>query len=73
VEVAVSPECQGRGIGAELIERLLADRTEATCVLITRVDSRAHVLYRRLGFEVIVEMAFAVRGARFYIMGKRLR
>ena len=73
VEVAVSPECQGRGIGAALIERLLADRTEATCVLSTRVDSRAHELYRRLGFEVIVEMAFAVRGARFYIMGKRLR
>jgi ribosomal protein S18 acetylase RimI-like enzyme len=73
VEVAVSPVCQARGIGAALIDALLADRTEATCVLSTRVDSRAHVLYRRLGFEEIVEMAFAARGARFYIMGKRLR
>jgi ribosomal protein S18 acetylase RimI-like enzyme len=73
VEVAVSPSCQGQGIGTALIDRLLDGRPETTCVLSTRVDSRAHVLYRRIGFEQIVEMAFAVRGARFYIMGKRLR
>ena len=73
VEVAVDPACQAKGIGAALIARLLAGRTEATCVLSTRIDSRAHALYKRLGFEGVTEMAFAPRGARFYIMGKRLR
>lgn len=73
VEVAVLPEFQGCGIGVALIERLLRGRPEATCVLSTRTDSRAHQLYRRLGFEVISEMSFAPGGAMFYVMGKDLR
>jgi len=73
VEVAVDPAYQALGIGEALITQLLDGRPEATCVLSTRTDSRAHALYKRLGFEVITEMAFAPRGARFYIMGKRLR
>lgn len=72
VEVAVAPAHQGQGIGAALIERLLEGRPEATCVLSTRTDSRAHHLYRRLGFEVVTEMLFSSDGAPFYIMGKRL-
>jgi ribosomal protein S18 acetylase RimI-like enzyme len=72
VEVAVLPERQGQGIGAALIGCLLHGRPEATCVLSTRTDSDAHHLYRRLGFEVIVEMAFATGGAMFYVMGKEL-
>ncbi|HET7737852.1 MAG TPA: GNAT family N-acetyltransferase [Tepidiformaceae bacterium] len=72
VEIAVSPAHQGKGIGSALIERLLRDRDEATCVLSTRTDSEAHRLYRRHGFEVIVEMAFVSRGALFFVMGKRL-
>lgn len=72
VEIAVQPSHQGLGIGAALIEALLRDREEASCVLSTRVDSRAHYLYRRLGFEVLNEMQFAPGGAPFYIMGRRL-
>lgn len=73
VEVAVHPRHQGKGLGAALIATLLDGRPEATCVLSTRTDSDAHRLYRRLGFEVIDEMAFVAGGARFYIMGRRLR
>jgi ribosomal protein S18 acetylase RimI-like enzyme len=72
VEVAVAPQCQGAGIGSALIHRLLEGRPEKTAVLSTRTDSRAHNLYRRLGFEVIVEMPFAPHGAPFYVMGKQL-
>lgn len=72
VEIAVSPSRQRRGVGTLLIERLLRDRPEATCVLSTRTDSEAHRLYSRLGFEVIREMSFVPRGALFYVMGRRL-
>lgn len=72
VEIAVAPRCQGNGIGAALILALLEVRPEASCVLSTRTDSDAHRLYRRMGFEVLTEMAFASGGAPFYIMGKRL-
>lgn len=72
VEVAVAPRFQSAGIGRALIVRLLENRPEATCVLSTRTDSRAHELYRRMGFEVITEMAFHLGGARFYVMGKHL-
>lgn len=72
VEIAVQPSHQGQGIGSELISRLLEGRDEATCVLSTRVDSRAHQLYRRLGFEVLTEMVFAANGAPFFIMGRPL-
>lgn len=72
VEIAVQPSHQGMGIGARLIEALLAGREEATCVLSTRTDSRAHLLYRRLGFEEVHEMRFASNGAPFYIMGRKL-
>jgi ribosomal protein S18 acetylase RimI-like enzyme len=73
VEVAVAPGSQGRGIGQRLIAELLAGRQEATCVLSTRTDSRAHELYRRLGFEVIREMTFVPGGYPFYVMGKKLQ
>ncbi|MCZ2109876.1 MAG: GNAT family N-acetyltransferase [Dehalococcoidia bacterium] len=73
VEVAVEPKHQSEGVGTALIRQLLDGRDEHTCVLSTRTDSDAHYLYQRLGFEVITEMLFAVRGAPFYVMGKRLR
>lgn len=72
VEVAVDPAFQGHGIGQKLIDSLLEGRDEATCVLSTRTDSRAHVLYCRLGFEVITEMRFSPSGAPFYVMGRPL-
>ena len=73
VEIAVHPALQGRGVGALLVGALLAGRAEATCVLSTRTDSRAHRLYARLGFEVITEMPFGPGGPPFYVMGKHLR
>jgi len=73
VEVAVHPRQQGKGIGTALIAALLEGRPERTCVLSTRIDSDAHRLYRRLGFEVIDQMSFIAGGAPFYIMGRRLR
>lgn len=73
VEIAVHPAVQGNGIGAELVDELLAPRSEATCVLSTRTDSEAHYLYRRLGFEEVKEMAFTTGGYPFYVMGKKLR
>jgi ribosomal protein S18 acetylase RimI-like enzyme len=72
VEVAVRPGCQGAGIGRALITELLNGRAEATCVLSTRTDSRAHHLYSRLGFATIIEMQFASNGAPFYVMGRPL-
>ena len=73
VEIAVHPALQGQGIGAELIDELLASRDESTCVLSTRTDSEAHRLYRKLGFQELREMAFTKGGFPFYVMGKRLR
>lgn len=72
VELAVHPDRQGRGIGTALVAALLAGRPERTCMLSTRCDSRAHELYRRLGFEEVCKMPFVPRGQLFYIMGKRL-
>ena len=73
VEIAVHPDFQNRGIGALLVEQLLSGRPEATCVLSTRTDSRAHELYARLGFEMLKEMRFTPGGKPFYVMGKALR
>jgi ribosomal protein S18 acetylase RimI-like enzyme len=73
VELAVAPGWQSRGVGTALIVQLTDGLAEATCVLSTRTDSRAHNLYRRVGFEVIVEMTFAPGGEPFYVMGKKLR
>jgi len=71
-EVAVAPRRQNRGIGGALVNELLKNRSEETCVLSTRTDSDAHRLYDRLGFEAILSMRFATAGALFFIMGKRL-
>lgn len=73
VELAVHPRCQRQGIATALVESLIEGRAERTCVLSTRTDSDAHLLYSRLGFERIAEMAFTARGALFYIMGLRLQ
>jgi len=73
VEIAVHPALQGNGIGEELIFRLLDGRREATCVLSTRIDSEAHRLYRRVGFEALIELSFTPGAMPFYVMGKRLR
>jgi len=72
VEVAVAPAFQSLGVGWAVVTALLEGRPESTAVLSTRTDSRAHILYGRLGFQVITEMRFALNGYPFYVMGKRL-
>ena len=72
VEIAVAPSFQGTGVGAALIDHLLRGLGRSSCVLSTRTDSRAHVLYARLGFEMLAEMRFFPGAYPFYVMGKRL-
>lgn len=71
-ELAVAPPYQGFGIGRALIETLLRERSERTCVLSTRADSDAHLLYERVGFETLCTMTFRNGGAPFLVMGKVL-
>lgn len=71
-ELAVTPAYQGFGIGSALIAALLKGRSERTCVLSTRADSDAHILYERLGFETLCTMPFRSGGAPFLVMGKVL-
>lgn len=71
-ELAVAPAYQGFGIGSALIASLLKGRSERTCVLSTRADSDAHILYARLGFETLCKMPFRAGGAPFLVMGKVL-
>ena len=73
VELAVHPRCQRQGVATALIEALIEGQSERTCVLSTRTDSEAHLLYSRLGFEPITQMPFAPKGALFHIMGLRLQ
>lgn len=70
VEIAVLPSEQGQGIGTQLIDSLLANRPEPGCLLSTRIDSRAHQLYERLGFSVLGEIKFTDLNTPYYVMGK---
>ncbi|MFN0093255.1 MAG: GNAT family N-acetyltransferase [Dehalococcoidia bacterium] len=72
-EVAVHPKAQSSGLGTALVTAFEAARTEHTSLLSTRKDSRAHLLYRRLGYDVLFESPFVQGGLPFYVMGKRLR
>lgn len=53
VDVAIHPDRQGRGIGALLIERLVAESEKAGLPLrlIVAADNPARRLYERLGFR----------------------
>ena len=53
-DVAVRPDLQGRGVGAELMRRLLA-RLPVWRVML-RADAEVRGFYRRLGFEVYDEV-----------------
>jgi GNAT superfamily N-acetyltransferase len=52
--VAVLPEYQGRGIGRELIRRLLDGREHIQFVL--HADPRVHPFYLRCGFRLAPDM-----------------
>ena len=56
VELAVDPDEQGRGIGPALHDALLAGLTHARALLTTYRDDRpAPRMYRRLGWELLVD------------------
>ncbi|KJY25475.1 GNAT family N-acetyltransferase [Streptomyces katrae] len=55
-ELAVLPELRGRGYGRELLERLLAGRTEPHAVLAASNRAPARELYRRWGWAKAGEL-----------------
>jgi ribosomal protein S18 acetylase RimI-like enzyme len=67
--VGVSPSAQGRGIGAKLLERTLAeaDAVQAACYLET-FTPRSLNFYRRLGFEPRVTHLEPTTGCEYTLM-----
>lgn len=57
IDIALLPECRGRGIGGSLLAELIEEAAAADLPVRLRVepDSPAVSLYRRLGFEVIAD------------------
>jgi ribosomal protein S18 acetylase RimI-like enzyme len=53
--IAIAPEFRGRGIGTELLERLMAEAKNKyhAVSLSVSADNPALRLYRRLGFEIV--------------------
>jgi GNAT superfamily N-acetyltransferase len=71
VEVAVTPETQGQGIGGRLHDCLLAGLPYGKAVLSTmRAETVAHWMYRKRGWRVLVEdMRFPGVDRPYQIMG----
>lgn len=54
--IEIHPDFQGRGIGSQLIRRLVeeaAERDQPVVLDVLTVNSRARALYRRLGFREV--------------------
>lgn len=73
-EVHVRPEYQGRGTGRAMMLRLTAGQPEPTAVLSTMdADTRAHRLYRWLGFaDLLGGFAFPGADMPYVIMAAKL-
>ncbi|MGH3950879.1 MAG: GNAT family N-acetyltransferase [Pseudonocardiaceae bacterium] len=73
-ELHVRPECQGHGIGGDLLRTLLAEVPQSRVLLSTPEGrTRAWRLYRRLGFEdVLRDYRFAGDPRPFAILGRAL-
>jgi len=74
-ELHVAPTHQGQGIGADVLVRLAAGRSERTALLSTRdADSPARRLYRGTGFvDLLTEFNFFPSGEPPYaVMGAEL-
>ena len=59
-DIYLLPEHQGLGIGSHLIRSLLADaarKSKPMKLQVLKVNSRARLLYERLGFQVVGETA----------------
>lgn len=57
VDIALLPDCRGRGLGRALLGSLLeaAARADASVFLTVEVHNRARALYERLGFLIVDE------------------
>ena len=76
-ELHVSPDLQGRGIGATLLRTFLADRPESTVLLstpeVTGEDNGAWRLYRSLGFtDVLRSYRFQGDARPFAVLSRSL-
>jgi ribosomal protein S18 acetylase RimI-like enzyme len=73
--LGVDPACRGQGIGAALVEHLLAaarDSGAGQAVLDVAVNNpRAEILYKRLGFRVTAERASTLRRAEGFVPSHR--
>lgn len=71
VEIAVTPQAQGRGIGSLLHDRLLGQVRHEKAVLSTlRAETVAHRLYQKRGWVILLESFFFPGVGRPYrIMG----
>lgn len=69
--VGVAPSAQGRGIGARLLERTLAEADDAgvNCYLET-FDSRNPHFYQRLGFSAVASHVEPVTASAYTIMNR---
>lgn len=73
-ELHVRPDCQGRGLGEQVLRRFLDARSERRVLLSTpEGENRAWRLYRRLGFQdVLRQHRFTGDPRPFGILGRRL-
>jgi ribosomal protein S18 acetylase RimI-like enzyme len=58
VDIAVTPDWRGQGLGTAILRQLMAEATEAALPLtlhVARDNLAAHRLYLRLGFEAMTE------------------
>jgi ribosomal protein S18 acetylase RimI-like enzyme len=60
--IALAPEFRGRGIGTELLSRLMAEaknRYHAVSLSVS-ADNPALRLYRRFGFEIVASSGYSL-------------
>jgi len=73
-ELHVTPEYQGRGIGTDVLHRLVSERSERTALLSTPdTESRARRLYRSSGFtDLLTGFLFPGGDPPYAVMGAAL-
>jgi RimJ/RimL family protein N-acetyltransferase len=73
VWIAVHPDRRGRGIGRELLERLLAGASSDRAWLVTHdLDTPARALYRSLGFHHLGHGPLGWHDANRVVLGTNL-